>query len=411
MRRIVLWVLGVLVFVGLATFIAGEVVETVVVHSYDADGTVHNSKVWVADIDGTPWVRVGRAGRSWGERLRANPHAELVRAGVTTARVATLDDSPETRAQRRRGVRREVRRRRLVVRRRDPEEPDPGSTRPGAAGLSALRPRGMRASRPRSQPASSMLRVACRQPAGSAGGSPASLARLAVRPALEQQRADAAAGADGAHQHALHAQVGRHRRRERAARAERVTEARLRRQDPHVANAGRRERGALDRRRAACRARSPARGRDAPDRAAPGAVRPPRRRRSARDSSASARIPRRARARGRAAGRRAPSRGRRSRVPRWRRPRTATRPAVASTNGRACSADLSKPMSRRASASGTSWASAPPARTTSARPARIRSAAYPSAPAPAAIPMCRVVFGPWMPSAIVTSPAAALDTV
>ena len=99
MRRVVLSILAVLVFVGLATFIAGEVVETVVVHSYDADGTVHSSKVWVADIDGTPWVRVGRAGRSWGERLRANPQAELVRAGVTTARLATLDDSPETRAR------------------------------------------------------------------------------------------------------------------------------------------------------------------------------------------------------------------------------------------------------------------------------------------------------------------------
>jgi hypothetical protein len=45
MRRVVLSILGVLAFVGLATFIAGEVVETVVVHSYDADGTVHTSKV------------------------------------------------------------------------------------------------------------------------------------------------------------------------------------------------------------------------------------------------------------------------------------------------------------------------------------------------------------------------------
>ena len=68
-----------------------------------------------------------------------------------------------------------------------------------------------------------------------------------MRPAFEQQRADAAAGADGADQHALHAQVGRHRRRERAARPERVTQTRLRRQDPHVANADRGERGALDR--------------------------------------------------------------------------------------------------------------------------------------------------------------------
>ena len=31
--------------------------------------------------------------------------------------------------------------------------------------------------------------------------------------------------------------------------------------------------------------------------------------------------------------------------------------------------------------------------------------------APAARPMCAVAFGPWMPSAIDTSPAAALETV
>jgi hypothetical protein len=99
MRRTALSVLGVLVFVGLATVIAGEVVETVIVHGYDADGTVHNSKVWVVDIDGTPWVRVGRGGRTWGERLRSNPRAELVRNGITTARIATLDDGPETRAR------------------------------------------------------------------------------------------------------------------------------------------------------------------------------------------------------------------------------------------------------------------------------------------------------------------------
>jgi hypothetical protein len=99
MRRIALTLLGVLFVVALATYVAGEVVETVIVRNYNPDGTSHDSKVWVVDIDGTPWVRVGRAGRSWGENLRTHPRAELLRAGVTSARVATLDDSPETRAR------------------------------------------------------------------------------------------------------------------------------------------------------------------------------------------------------------------------------------------------------------------------------------------------------------------------
>jgi hypothetical protein len=99
MRRAILGLLALLVVVGLATFIAGEVVETVIVRNYNSDGTAHDSKVWVVDIDGTPWVRVGRAGRSWGENLRTHPQAQLVRGGVTSERVATLDDTPDTRAR------------------------------------------------------------------------------------------------------------------------------------------------------------------------------------------------------------------------------------------------------------------------------------------------------------------------
>lgn len=99
MRRIIFSILGLLMFVAFATFLAGELVETVIVRNYNPDGTAHDSKVWVADIDGTPWVRVGRAGRNWGENLRTHPQAQLVRGGVTTERIATLDDSPETRAK------------------------------------------------------------------------------------------------------------------------------------------------------------------------------------------------------------------------------------------------------------------------------------------------------------------------
>jgi hypothetical protein len=99
MRRIALSILALLVVVGLATYIAGEVIETVVVRTRDANGVVYDSKVWVADVDGTPWVRVGRAGRAWGERLRADPRVELVRAGVTTPRIAVIDTSDAAHAR------------------------------------------------------------------------------------------------------------------------------------------------------------------------------------------------------------------------------------------------------------------------------------------------------------------------
>ncbi|HSQ01432.1 MAG TPA: hypothetical protein VL049_29780 [Candidatus Dormibacteraeota bacterium] len=99
MRRIALTLLGILFVVALASYVAGEVIETVIVRTRDAAGVTYDSKVWVADVDGTPWVRVGRAGRAWGERLRSDPHVELVRAGVTTPRLAVIDTSEPMRAR------------------------------------------------------------------------------------------------------------------------------------------------------------------------------------------------------------------------------------------------------------------------------------------------------------------------
>jgi hypothetical protein len=97
MRRVLLSVFGVLLLVALATYIAGEVIEVVRVRTHDAGGQTFESKVWVADVDGTPWVRVARSGRAWGERLRADPHVELVRGGVTTPRAAVIDYSQQAR--------------------------------------------------------------------------------------------------------------------------------------------------------------------------------------------------------------------------------------------------------------------------------------------------------------------------
>jgi hypothetical protein len=97
MRRGLLIVFGVLVFVALATYISGEVIEVVRVRTHDAGGQTYDSKVWVAEVDGIPWVRVGRAGRAWGERLRADPHVELIRDGVTTPRTAVIDYTQQAR--------------------------------------------------------------------------------------------------------------------------------------------------------------------------------------------------------------------------------------------------------------------------------------------------------------------------
>ncbi|MFI5315386.1 MAG: hypothetical protein ACHQ6T_06785 [Myxococcota bacterium] len=90
LRRLALIALSALVLVGLGTYLAGERTEVAVLRTYEADGTPRDTKMWVVDYDGRPYVRVGRPGRGWGERLKANPQVELTRAGETSLRVGVL---------------------------------------------------------------------------------------------------------------------------------------------------------------------------------------------------------------------------------------------------------------------------------------------------------------------------------
>ncbi len=90
MRRIALIGLSGLFLLALGTYIAGEQTELAVLRTYDDVGATHDTKLWVADIDDRPYVRIGRAGRSWGERLQAPPEVELIRAGATVPCTATI---------------------------------------------------------------------------------------------------------------------------------------------------------------------------------------------------------------------------------------------------------------------------------------------------------------------------------
>ena len=82
----------------LGTFVAGEQIEVVVLRTYDAEGISYDTKLWVVDLEGTPWVRVANPKRQWFQRLLANPRAELIRNQRATAVVATPRDNPEARA-------------------------------------------------------------------------------------------------------------------------------------------------------------------------------------------------------------------------------------------------------------------------------------------------------------------------
>jgi hypothetical protein len=97
-KRAALWIVGLLLALGIATYVAGEQTEVVVLRSFDADGKAHDTKVWAVDHDGAVWVRVANPRRGWFTRLLAQPRAELVRNGATQAVVAEPNEQPEVRA-------------------------------------------------------------------------------------------------------------------------------------------------------------------------------------------------------------------------------------------------------------------------------------------------------------------------
>lgn len=86
-----------LVALVLGTYVAGEIGELAVLRTFEADGTPHDTKLWVVDLDGTPWVRVARPGRVWFRRLQANPKLVLVRDGREQRCRPVLRASPDDR--------------------------------------------------------------------------------------------------------------------------------------------------------------------------------------------------------------------------------------------------------------------------------------------------------------------------
>jgi len=91
--------IGLVVF-GLILLPDGEVAT---LSTFGADGTQHQTQVWVVDGNGSSanphgelFLRTGPRTR-WLARLRARPEVELERGGETHAYVAVVEESPEVR--------------------------------------------------------------------------------------------------------------------------------------------------------------------------------------------------------------------------------------------------------------------------------------------------------------------------
>jgi hypothetical protein len=98
--RAALIVLGSLpLLLAVASFVAGGRLEVVVLRTADAQGIEHETKLWIVEHEGRPWLRGARARLGWLERLRANPRVEIVRDGVATRYRAVIVETPEARRE------------------------------------------------------------------------------------------------------------------------------------------------------------------------------------------------------------------------------------------------------------------------------------------------------------------------
>ena len=97
--RVVKWVVGVLMGAVVAftavTLVALEASEVVILRTHAADGSVVESRIWVADHNGVPHVEAAESGKGFYQNLLARPQVELVRGGVTEEYTAVPLPSPE----------------------------------------------------------------------------------------------------------------------------------------------------------------------------------------------------------------------------------------------------------------------------------------------------------------------------
>jgi hypothetical protein len=87
--RVVGALLGLALLLLVSQYAASESGEVVVLRTQDAAGDLHETRLWVVDHEGRPWLRAGNEGSGWLVRLRASPDVEVVR-GSETLRVRAV---------------------------------------------------------------------------------------------------------------------------------------------------------------------------------------------------------------------------------------------------------------------------------------------------------------------------------
>ncbi len=96
-RGLGLLVVGLVAFFG-AIMLASESGEVVVLSTTDAEGSVHETRLWVVEHDGALWLRAGVPSSAWLQRLRGHPEVRLQRAGIVHRYRAVPSDDAGLRA-------------------------------------------------------------------------------------------------------------------------------------------------------------------------------------------------------------------------------------------------------------------------------------------------------------------------
>jgi hypothetical protein len=84
---VVVVVVAVALFYGIV-IAASESGEVVTLHTREASGATHATRLWVVDHAGAEFVRTGHAEKGWFARVLADPHVEVERAGERSRRTA-----------------------------------------------------------------------------------------------------------------------------------------------------------------------------------------------------------------------------------------------------------------------------------------------------------------------------------
>jgi len=84
-----------IILFGALIAILHEVEEVVVLRTFDGAGDVLDTRLWVVDVEGAPWVVTGPRTEHVA-RLAAHPRVELLRRGTTTCYVARPFGDPKT---------------------------------------------------------------------------------------------------------------------------------------------------------------------------------------------------------------------------------------------------------------------------------------------------------------------------